>query len=235
LLGLFFDELCYSGGRKFGGMFMTLMSRIVAGSLAAATLLVAAPAMATQIPNGNVSIVGLFNPVVNLTPNPKTFTAAFGNTFEISGTGGFSGATGGFGSLNGVLNFSGTANSTINQTIANFFTFADGTGHNFQFSLNSVKTIAYSNTPGVSSSISLYLLGSTIDTYLGYAPTATSLTLVFGSTGGSPYSAAATLAVPPAPIPTVPEPATWALTLIGFGAMGAALRRRPRVTGVNFA
>ena len=33
----------------------------------------------------------------------------------------------------------------------------------------------------------------------------------------------------------VPEPATWSLTLIGFGAMGAALRRRQRATGVSFA
>jgi len=32
----------------------------------------------------------------------------------------------------------------------------------------------------------------------------------------------------------VPEPATWALTLMGFGAMGAAMRRRPR-TSVSFA
>lgn len=30
----------------------------------------------------------------------------------------------------------------------------------------------------------------------------------------------------------VPEPATWALTLMGFGAMGAALRRRRQLTSV---
>ena len=214
---------------------MSMMSRFVAGSLAAAAVFATAPAMATEIPDGTVSVVGLFNPAVNLTPNPKTFTAAFGMTFEISGTGGFLGATGGLGSLNGVLNFSGTEGATINQSIANFFTFADGTGHTFNFSLDSVKTVNYDNTPGVSSSISLYLLGSTVDTFLGYSPTATSLTLVFGNTGNSAYSAAATLAVPPAPIPSVPEPATWALTLIGFGAMGAALRRRPRVASVTFA
>jgi len=214
---------------------MSMMSRFVAGSLAAAAVFATAPAQATEIPDGTVSIVGLFNPTVNLTPNPKTFTAAFGMTFEISGTGGFAGATGGLGSLNGILNFSGTEGTTINQSIANFFTFADGTGHNYQFSLDSVKTLSYSNNPGVSSAVSLYLLGSTVDTWLGYSATATSLTLTFNNTGNSAYSAAATLAVPPAPIPTVPEPATWALTLIGFGAMGAALRRRPRVASVTFA
>jgi len=214
---------------------MNMMSRIAAVGFVAAAALATAPAQATQIPDGKVSFVGLFNPTVDLSTNPNTFTATTGATFEISGTGGFLGATGGFGSLNGVLNFSSTAGATLVQSLANFFTFADGTGHNFQFSVSSVKTINWANTPGVSSSFSLYLLGSTVDTFLGYSPTATSLTLTFGNTSGSPYSAAATLAVPPAPIPTVPEPATWAMTLIGFGAMGAALRRRPRVASVSFA
>lgn len=31
-------------------------------------------------------------------------------------------------------------------------------------------------------------------------------------------------------IPSVPEPATWAMMLCGFGALGAAARRRPRTT-----
>lgn len=216
---------------------MSMMSRFVAGSLAAAAIFAVAPAQATEIPDGTVSIVGLFNPAVNLGANPNTFTATAGTTFEITGTGGFLGATGGLGSLNGVLNFSSVLNTTINQSIANFFTFADGSGfgHNYQFSVDSVKTTAYTNTPGVSSSFTLYLLGSTVDTFLGYSATPTSLTLSFNSTGGSPYAASATLAVPPAPLPSVPEPATWALTLIGFGAMGAALRRRPRVSTVTFA
>jgi hypothetical protein len=210
------------------------MSRFVTAGFAAAAAFAAAPAMATEIPDGTVSVVGLFNPTVNLGTSPNTFTATAGTTFEITGTGGFLGATGGLGSLNGILDFSTHEGTTINQTIANFFTFADGTGHSFQFSVDSVKTVDWSNTPGVSSSFSLYLLGNTIDTFLGYSPTLTSLTLTFNSTGGSPYAASATLAVPPAPIPSVPEPATWAMTLIGFGAMGAALRRRPR-TSVSFA
>ena len=212
---------------------MNMMSRFVTGGLLAAAVFATAPAQATAIPDGTVSVVGLFNPVVNLGVSPNTFTATSGTTFEISGTGGFLGASGGLGTLNGVLSFSNVLGGTINQALANFFTFADGTGHNFQFSVASAKTVSYSNTPGVSSSFSLYLLGDTIDTFLGYTPTPTSLTLTFNSTGGSAYSASASLAVPPAP--SVPEPATWAMTLIGFGAMGAAMRRRPRVTNVAFA
>jgi hypothetical protein len=209
------------------------MLRLVSAGFVAATILAAAPAQATEIPNGTVSVVGLFSPAVSV-GSSNTFKATSGTTFEISGTGGFLGATGGLGSLNGILNFSSTLGTTVDQSIANFFTFADGTGHNFQFSVDSVKTITYANTPGVSSSFSLYLLGSTIDSFLGYSATPTSLTLSFNSTGGSAYAASATLAVPPAPIGSVPEAATWAMMLVGFGAMGAALRRRPR-TSISFA
>jgi len=212
---------------------MNMMSRFVTGGLLAAAVFATAPAQATVIPDGTVSVVGLFNPTVDLTTTPKTFTAVSGGTFEISGTGGFLGASLGFGTLNGVIDFSSVVGTTISESIANFFTFADGTGHSFQFSVASAKTVSYSNNPGISSSFSLYLLGSTVDTFLGYTATPTSLTLSFNSTGGSPYSASATLAVPPAP--SVPEPATWAMTLIGFGAMGAAMRRRPRVSSVSFA
>src|SRR3954471_21368118 len=118
---------------------MNMMSRLVTGGLVAAAVFATAPAQATAIPNGTVSAVGLFNPVVNLATSPKTFTAAAGTTFEISGTGGFLGATGGLGSLNGIISFSNVIGTTLSESIANFFTFADGTGHNFQFSVASAK------------------------------------------------------------------------------------------------
>jgi len=33
----------------------------------------------------------------------------------------------------------------------------------------------------------------------------------------------------------VPEPATWALMILGFGAVGGAMRRRNAKTSVRFA
>ena len=44
----------------------------------------------------------------------------------------------------------------------------------------------------------------------------------FGTAG------AATLTITRAAVAAVPEPATWAMMLIGFGAMGVSLRRRRR-------
>lgn len=213
---------------------MSITSRVVAAGIAAAIFSCAPAQATTQIGHGTVSIVGLYNPTINLASTPNTYTANNGATFQITGTGAFSSVTGGLGVMNGVINFSNSIGTTLNQTLANFFSFSDGQGGSYQFSLASVKTITYAVTPNISSSIGLYLLGDTVDTHLGLASTPTSLTLSFNSTGNSPYSASATLAVPPSPIPSVPEPATWALTLIGFGAMGAALRRRPR-TSVTFA
>lgn len=218
-----------------GMIQMNTMSRLVAASLVAAAAFATAPAQATQIADGTVSIVGTYTPDVNLTALPHTYTANNGGTFQITGTGGFLGVAGHTGTMNGMINFTGVVGATIAQSLTDFFVFDDGHGGTFNFSLDSVKTISYA-VSDTSSAIGLYLLGSTIDTNLALDSTPTSLTLTFNSTNGSAYAASATLAVPPATvtIPDVPEPATWAMTLIGFGAMGAAMRRRPR-TAITFA
>jgi len=195
----------------------------------------AAPAQATtQIGDGTLSLVGLFVPTVTTGAATGSFAVTNGTTFQISGTGSFAGLFGANGTANGLVSFSNTVGATVGQSLANFLTFADGASGTYNFSVASVKTLNYSVTPGISTAISLYLLGSTVDSSLGLGPTATSLTLSFNSTGGSPFSTSATLAVPPAPIRSVPETATWGMMLMGFGAMGAALRRR-RSVNVTFA
>jgi len=195
----------------------------------------AAPAQATtQIGDGTLSLVGLFTPTVTTGASTGSFKVVSGTTFQISGTGSFAGLFGANGTANGLVSFSNTVGSTVAESLASFLTFADGAGGNYDFSVTSVKTLNYSVTPGVSTAISLYLLGSTLDSNLGFGATPTSLTLSFNSTGNSPFSTSATLSVPPAPIPSVPETATWGMMLMGFGAMGAALRRR-RSVNVTFA
>ncbi len=193
-----------------------------AALLGAATI--SAPALAAPVGNGTVTVADLFVPSVNLTAS--TYTASSGTTFEVLGTGAFTGVTGLNGVENGTLSFSNVVGTTINQTVNNFFTFADGLGSSFSFTPTSVTTRTYNVTPGVTSSISLYLLGNTSDAARGFDPTPTSLTLSFNNTGVSPFSSAATLSIPPAGVGAVPEPATWAMFILGFGAIGYAVRKR---------
>ena len=209
----------------------SLMTALAAGALAT-TALVSTSASAAQIGAGNLSVAALYNPAVNLAAAPATYTATLGNTFEVTGTGAFAPASGLTGAMNGTLSFSSLVGTTLSQTVPNFFTFADGSGSSFSFTPTSVQTRSYSDVPGVSSSFSLFVLGNTLDTVLGFDPTPTSLTLSFNSTGGSPYAASATLSIPP--VGTVPEPGTWGLMLTGVGLLGGVVRRQ-RKTKVTFA
>jgi len=210
---------------------MITLPRFVAAGLAAAAVFAATPALATQIPDGTVSPTNIFLPTVTL-GGTNSFGVTNGLTFELAADGGFAGAAGLTGHINGSIQFSGVVGDTVNQNIADFFVFQDGASGTFNFSVSSVKTVQYTNTVG-SKSFTLYLLGSTVDSVLGYEATPTSLTLQFNSTNNSAFTGSETLAVPPA-TPDVPEPATWAMSLLGFGAMGTMLRRRPR-TSISFA
>lgn len=225
--------------RRFNrDVIMLFHSRILtAGALAGAALL-STPATAQRIGDGNLTVANVYIPTVNLATSPSTYTATFGNTVQVLGTGSFSAATGGTGTQNGTLLFSNVVGTTINQQVTNFFTFQDGLGGFFNFTPTSVTTRTFNVTPGVSSSVSLFLLGDTVNTVRTFTPTPTSLTLSFNNTGGSAFSSSATLSIPPADMMgAVPEPATWAMMITGFGMVGGALRRarRTRRATVRFA
>ena len=211
---------------------MRNLTKMIAVGFLATSALVAAPAFATVIPDGTVSVAALYVPVVNLASSPATYTAAMGNTFEVIGSGGFADVSGLTGKMNGTLTFSSTVGDTLAQSLANFFVFNDGHGGTFNFSVDSVLTQTYSANAGVSNSFSLYLLGNTVDALQGYTSTPTSLTLSFNNTGSSAYAASATLAVPPTG--AVPEPISWALMVGGFGMVGATMRSNRR-SAVTFA
>ena len=53
----------------------------------------------------------------------------------------------------------------------------------------------------------------------------------FGGTTASPFSVNGTVSAAPG---AVPEPATWAMMILGMGAVGFAMRRRIKVSEVNF-
>lgn len=210
-----------------------MRTMILAGALTAAAI--SAPVVAAPVPNGTVSVAALYNPTVTIGTSTGTYTANSGNTFEVLGTGGFTSVTGLNGTMNGTLTFATVEGATIAQSLPNFFVFNDGRGGTFNFSATSVQTASFSNIPNVSSSVGLYILGNVANAFQGFTPTPGSLTLSFNSTGGSPYSASATLSVPPAGAGAVPEPASWAMMITGFGMAGWAMRRRRGKTRVSFA
>ena len=198
------------------------MKKPVIAAVIASLAFAAAPAIATPVGDGTVSVANLFNPTIDLSSNPNTYSITTGQTFEISGTGAFSGVSGTMGTDSGTLNFSGTVGATIAQNVANFFTFSDAANGTYNFSVSSVETMSLTNQAGTTTSISLFVLGTTIDSNLNETtPTPTSLTITANSTGPSSYSSSQTLAIPPS---AVPEP--MSLAMLGSGLLGAGLIRR---------
>jgi hypothetical protein len=190
---------------------------------------IASTAQAATIAPGTASI-GF---TTGFTVSPSVFSASNAFVTVSNTTGGLTTAPSApfpfaFGTFNGSLSFTQVVGDTILQSLPSLLSFGGIT-----FSAGSVTTLSYSSTPGVSTSGSLYLLG--VISQAGFDDTGASLTLSFNSTGGSAYSASATLATPPSALPGgVPEPATWAMMLAGFGAAGYALRRR-RTVAVSFS
>ena len=190
---------------------MKIGTHLIAGALALA--MAGGATAATFGPaNGDFAVLG--SPTVTL--GPTTGTESFSSpTMLFSQTGSLT-CCGPGGSILGTLDFSKTVGVTTPQAVASFLTFAGG----FVFDVTSVTTEDFSQANG-QTSIGLYLLGTASSAGLSAAPT--SVTITSNETGGSGYSASGSISTPPSGIP---EPASWALMLVGCGCLGVGLRSR---------
>ncbi|GAA3996073.1 hypothetical protein GCM10022211_00990 [Sphingomonas humi] len=172
--------------------------------LAGAALLATTPAYAATPITGQISISGLATPIGSSAWNTATGVDYQGQLFFVgAGTGSFTGVTcsGSCGTLTDIPNL-----STFSP-IANFMSL---TVNGIQFDLNNITSVS---RPGSF----LNFEGTGVIRMTGFD--ATPGTFSFSAQGNQlqTFSAAAG---------AVPEPGTWALMLVGFGAIGFSMRRR---------
>ena len=168
------------------------------------TILSASPALAATV---------LVQGSTNYSSSPVTFS--FGDSiFTFASTGDpfapTAVSTGGTGQINTIFG-SPTTNFVDRGTV----TFGPGMQY---AAFNALTTISFSNGDNF---IGLRATSGT-DVFFGYAFTTNNILngVVFNNVAGQSITASVNL---PA---AVPEPATWAMMLLGFGAIGFTMRRR---------
>jgi hypothetical protein len=173
------------------------MKRIVAATLAAATMFVAAPAAyAATFPVGG--------PNFTATPGPDgTFAGAFFNTGIAAGT--FSDT------FTFTLPTNGVGSGTVTTSASTRFSandldftsvFVNGIAADITRTSGGLFEVAFTNNiPIIANQLNSIVVNGV-------------------SRGGGAYGGQATF------IPAVPEPASWALMIGGFGLVGGAMRRR---------
>jgi hypothetical protein len=215
------------------------MQKLCLTALVASSVIVAVPAnAATSISKGTVDSLYLSAPTVRVDTDRATYSMTKIGTYQINATDDFMSANGSpagrIGAMNGSVEFSRTINAVLAQTLTDLFVFSDGDDGSYNFSGTSVQTLTFDDKPGVATSGSFNVFGSLLNTSRGVSATAATLRIAFSSTGGAPYSSSGTLSIG-GMAAAVPEPATWAMLLVGFGMVGAAARYRRRSVKVSLA
>ena len=128
-----------------------------------------------------------------------------------------------------VTGISGLRNGIVITGLASLFPSQDGGADNFLF-------LGSSNFTNFGVSYSL-ADGTFANLYSGFGDGLNREIFDNEITGTDSRFGFITSSILPAPVAAIPEPATWAMMLIGFGAIGAALRRQNAevATRVSFA
>ena len=205
------------------GKTMKIASRLFASSLLVGAAMIAAPATAAtsiNFDNGtNGASVGSFYSALGITFGNASFTDNFG----------LAGSSGALGIAATAGGFQPTPNSPITAT------FSSAVGsigiRGIDVGQNGIRLEAYNSANvlvafdqyfgpdvGVGTFRDLFVTGAGITSFKLFQPV--------NVTGDGVLFDNLTFDVA---APGVPEPATWAMMMLGFGAMGAALRRRPSV------
>ena len=188
----------------------------------AATTLTAVPATAAVTINGSVaaSIIGVSSSTASIDAGTM-----FTNTnFTIVGS-----TTGGFAGISGISFAISSLTALSGESFSFSSTFGDYSGV--------VSSVAVAGDVN-NRTVSAYVLGLFTPSGLlsGYDAGLASTTFSFTQSGmNSATSGSFSLASPPAPIPSVPEPAIWGMMIVGFGLIGGAVRYRRRSATVTFA
>ena len=228
-----------------------MLKTICGSAVAVAIASVAAPASATIIVPGtqdllysafNVSTQGSLIASTTVPGAALTFSAVTRSAVYLNS----------FGTLDFYYQIARTGPGTFSSGTINAFTAFDFSGYEVDALVSAADIdgtgffIAANNPPSSTTTVGRSASGATMQTNFGtngldgmevsatyiFRTNARNFAVgTFGVINGSTYSG---LAFAPAG-PAVPEPATWAMMLVGFALTGAAMRYRRRATKVTYA
>jgi hypothetical protein len=190
--------------------------------------------MALAGPGQAATITGTFSAALTDVAS-STFGIGAGSTF--TNQGGF--VTSATDEFSGITSGTAISLSSVTATFGSAISFMSSFG-NFMGTITNVASV-----PAPNARVGLNVLGNFTPSGSlgGFTAGPASMTLSFTQTGdllpGSPQPAVSgsfTFASPPSGvgIPSgVPEPASWAMLIGGFGLTGAAMRRRKAMTAVT--
>jgi hypothetical protein len=129
----------------------------------------------------------------------------------------------------------GAVDGVLNNALT--IQFTGGLMTAFELNINALTagTVSFGFTGGDSNGFVTgpFLIGSSGSNFFdGYNGTFSSLTLLFG--GGATIQDVRQVRLNTSSTPAVPEPATWALMLLGFGFVGATMRKPKQHSALRY-